>query len=95
MAIRSLKVQQASSPTLRGYTRSLTRNDRVRLGEQVAHDLPPNRRIRVEQPVDDTHLHDNVILVCHALGVRSSHAAISKSNARSMSPSSNRKYATS
>src|SRR5207247_9117175 len=60
MAIRSLKVQQAGPPTLRGHTRSLTRNGRVRLGDQVAHDLPPNRRIRVEQPLDDAHPHTRV-----------------------------------
>jgi hypothetical protein len=54
MAIRSLKVQQASPPTLRGHTRSLTRNGRVRLGDQVAYDLPSNRRIRVELGIEDS-----------------------------------------
>src|SRR5258707_11198312 len=57
MAIGSLKVQQTSPPTLRGDMRSLTRNGRVRLGDQIPHDLPPNRRIRVEQPIDDAHMH--------------------------------------
>ena len=55
MAIRSLKVQQASAPTLRGHTRSLTRNARVGLADQVAHDLPADRRIRVEQPLEGVH----------------------------------------
>src|SRR6185295_17182980 len=58
MAIRSLKVEQASPPALSGHTRSLTRNGRnVRPGDQVAHDLPSNRRIRVEQPIDNAHPH--------------------------------------
>src|SRR5258707_310155 len=61
MAVRSLKVQQPSPPTLGGHTRSLTRNGRVRLGDQVAHDLPPNRRIRIEQPLDDAHPHTLVL----------------------------------
>ena len=56
VAIGSLQVQQASPPTLRGRTQSLTRHARIRLAGQVAHDLPPDRGIRVEQPVDDTHL---------------------------------------
>ena len=57
MAIGSLKIQQASPPTLHGHARSLARDVRVRLADQIAHDLPADRGIRVEQPLDDTHPH--------------------------------------
>jgi len=42
MTVGSLKIQQAGPPTLRGRSRSLARNDRVRLADEVAHDLPPD-----------------------------------------------------
>jgi NAD(P)-binding Rossmann-like domain len=60
IAIGSLKVQQASPPTLRGHTQSLTRNVRIRLADQIEDDLPPNRGIRVEQPLDDSHHRDRI-----------------------------------
>lgn len=54
LAALSRALCQESPPTLRGHTRSLARDGRVRLGDQVAHDLPPNRRIRVEPAMPES-----------------------------------------
>ena len=54
-AVRRLEGQQPRAPAVRGDARPLGCDDVRRLVGQVAHDLPADRGISVEQPVDDGH----------------------------------------
>src|SRR4051812_45750282 len=55
MAIRSLQIEQAGAPPLLRHTRTFAPDGCVGLAGEIAHHLPPNRRIGVEQPIDDAH----------------------------------------
>ena len=54
-AVRRLEREQPGAPALGRDPRPLGGDDVGRLVRQVAHDLPADRRIGVEQPVDDGH----------------------------------------
>ena len=50
LAVRPLKVEEPGAPTFRGNPRPLGGDDLVGLVGEVAHDLPTDRRVRIEQP---------------------------------------------
>ena len=54
-AVRRLEGEESRAPALRRDARPLGRDDLGRLVRQVAHHLPADRGIGVEQPVDDGH----------------------------------------
>ena len=54
MAVGRLEAEQPGAPTLRGDARPLGSDDLVGLIGEVAHDLPADRRIRIEQPLHDS-----------------------------------------
>ena len=55
MAVGPLECEQPGAPALGRDLRSLDGDDVRRLMRQVPHDLPADRGIGVEQPVDDHH----------------------------------------
>ena len=57
LPVLALEREQPSAPTLRGDAGALGCDDVRRLVGEVAHHLPPDRGIRVEQPLRDIHVH--------------------------------------
>ena len=57
VAIRPLESKQLRAPSLHGHLRALGGDDIVGRIGQVAQHLPADRRIGVQQPVDDVHAH--------------------------------------
>ena len=53
VAVGRLKAEELGAPTLRGDARPLGGDGLVGLIGEVAHDLPADRRIRIEQPLHD------------------------------------------
>ena len=53
LTVGALFLEQSRSPTLHCDARPLGANDLSRRVGEIAHDLPANRRIAVEEPVDD------------------------------------------
>jgi len=54
-AVRPLEREQLGAPTFRGHAGALGGDLLGRCIEQVAHDLPADGRVRVEEPVDYCH----------------------------------------
>src|SRR5690606_35836801 len=50
--VRALQGQQPGTPAFGGDASAFGRHDRRRLGRQIAHHLPTESRVRVEEPVD-------------------------------------------
>ena len=55
LAIFRLALEQPGTPAFRGDARALGRDRLVRLAGQVAHHLPADRGVGIQQPVHDRH----------------------------------------
>jgi hypothetical protein len=55
VTIGCLKIEEPGTPALGGNQRPLTGNDLGGLVHKVAHGLPTDRRIGIDQPLDDVH----------------------------------------
>jgi hypothetical protein len=53
LTIGCLKVKQPGTPSLGGNPRPFAGHDLVGFVHEVAHDLPANRRVRIQQPLYD------------------------------------------
>src|SRR5262249_32383978 len=53
VAVRALAGEELGAPTLRRHARTFRGHDFLGFMGEVLHDLPADRRIRIEQPFDD------------------------------------------